>query len=261
MNYVLSGKIASAHPYSLDKTLTVPAAGAEAEATGKAIAKAKEEAQEYTNTHANNQDNPHRVTAKQIGLELVDNTPDLEKPVSAKQAEAIALAKQEGTLAHEAANLAHEAANNAHSTADAALPKSGGTMTGEIAMGDNKITGLGYPENDDDAVSKKYLDDYVGGKVGESASNARKAFTAMLAYNDWAGSSAPYTQTVSIEGILASDMPHVFPVYSAGISSARAEKSAWARVSDAEAEAGGIKFSCFEEKPSTSISIQIEVNR
>jgi hypothetical protein len=43
-------------------------------------------------------------------------------------------------------------------TANAALPKAGGTMSGAIAMGSNKITGLGTPTDTADAVTKAYAD-------------------------------------------------------------------------------------------------------
>ena len=38
------------------------------------------------------------------------------------------------------------------------LPLAGGTMTGAIAMGDSKITGLGTPTTDSDASTKAYVD-------------------------------------------------------------------------------------------------------
>ena len=51
--------------------------------------------------------------------------------------------------------------NNANTSIDAKLPKSGGTMTGAIAMGSNKITGLGTPTADADAATKLYVDNVV----------------------------------------------------------------------------------------------------
>ena len=45
--------------------------------------------------------------------------------------------------------------------ADTKLALSGGTMSGAIAMGTNKITGLGDPTNAQDAVTKYYLDNVV----------------------------------------------------------------------------------------------------
>jgi len=41
------------------------------------------------------------------------------------------------------------------------LPLAGGTMTGPIAMGTNKITGVGDPTNAQDVVTKYYLDNVV----------------------------------------------------------------------------------------------------
>ena len=41
-------------------------------------------------------------------------------------------------------------------------------MTGEINMGDDKITGLGSPTNDTDASTKKYVDDQISARPKES---------------------------------------------------------------------------------------------
>lgn len=128
------------------------------------------------------------------------------------------------------------------------LPKSGGTMSGAIAMGGNKVTGLGTPEANTDAATKGYVD----GK--------RAAYTATLT-TTWIGSAAPYTQTVAVSGILATDMPHIMPAYSSNNATAIAQKEAWSKVSKAEAAAGSITFTCFEEKPTAAIPIQIEVIR
>jgi hypothetical protein len=45
--------------------------------------------------------------------------------------------------------------------ADTKLPLAGGTMTGAIAMGTNKITGAGNPTDAQDVVTKYYLDNVV----------------------------------------------------------------------------------------------------
>lgn len=51
------------------------------------------ESKQYTDTkidnHSNNKNNPHSVTKEQVGLGNVDNTSDMNKPVSNAQREAI----------------------------------------------------------------------------------------------------------------------------------------------------------------------------
>lgn len=84
--------------------------------------------------------------------------------------------------------------------------------------------------------------------------------TATLSASGWS-SSAPYSQTISIAEIAATDAPHIAPVYSDTLATAIAQKEAWECVSRAVTAAGTITFYCFEEKPSASIPIQVEVNR
>lgn len=77
----------------------------------------------------------------------------------------------------------------------------------------------------------------------------------------WTGSSAPYTQDVTVTGITADDEPHIMPNYSTTNATAIAQKEAWAMVCDGTAGANKITFTCFEDKPTTAIPIQIEVMR
>lgn len=140
------------------------------------------------------------------------------------------------------------AAGNAETNAkEASLPRAGGAMTGNIDLGGNALTNVKSPAADADAATKGYVDE------------KRKTFTATVG-TDWIG-SGPYTQTVAIAGILASDMPHVVPVYDADNTTAKAQREAWGCVSRGDAAAGGIQFTCFEDKPETAIPIQIEVMR
>lgn len=84
--------------------------------------------------------------------------------------------------------------------------------------------------------------------------------TATLLASGWS-SSAPYTQTVTVAGVLATDAPHVSPVYSDTLATAITQEEAWGCVSKAVTAAGAITFYCFEDKPTTDIPIQVEVNR
>ena len=173
-----------------------------------------------------------------------------------------------------------------------AIPASGGTMTGELVMGGSKITELGTPEDETDAANKGYVDGVLATALPKSggtmtgninmngkaltgvatptattdAANKyyvdekRQTFTATLG-TTWAGSAAPYTQTVSADGILATDFPHITPVYSTTLATALAQQEAWGMVSYAESVVGGIKFTCLEDKPTVAVPIQIEVMR
>ena len=75
------------------------------------------------------------IDKSDVGLGNVDNTSDADKPVSTATQTAL----------------------------DGKLNLSGGTMSGAIAMGSNKITGLATPTNDADASTKKYVDDQISG--------------------------------------------------------------------------------------------------
>ena len=127
------------------------------------------------------------------------------------------------------------------------LPASGGTMTGNIDLGGNALTNVKSPAAATDAATKGYVDE------------KRKTFTATVG-TGWTG-SGPYTQAVAVSGILASDMPHITPVYSDDNATAIAQKEAWSCVSKAVAANGWINFYCFEDKPETAIPIQVEVIR
>ena len=128
------------------------------------------------------------------------------------------------------------------------LPKAGGSMTGNLGMSGNRVTGLGTPTDSGDATNKEYVD----GK--------RVVFTATIPASGWSG-SAPYTNRVSIGGIIASDMPHITPVYSTTQATAISQREAWGFIAYGVAGSNAITFTALEDKPAVDIPIQIEVNR
>lgn len=103
--------------------------------------------------------------------------------------------------------------------------------------------------------------DKLGGQPPTYYGKAPLHLTATITAASWTGSAAPYTQTVAVTGILATDYPHVAPVYSDTLATAIAQREAWACVGEAVTGAGTITFTCFEDKPTTAIPIQIEVMR
>lgn len=81
---------------------------------------------------------------------------------------AVTAAREASTAANGAATAAGEAQNaarTAQATADKALPKTGGKMSGGIDMNSSKISNVKAPENDMDAVNKKFMTEYVDGKM------------------------------------------------------------------------------------------------
>ena len=132
--------------------------------------------------------------------------------------------------------------------AEDALPRAGGTMTGGVDMGGNQITGLAAPSSPGDAVTKGYVD------------SMRFFGEVVLTAGGWSA-SAPYRQTVSMDGISESDTPHYGVVYSGILRTDMERKEAFTKVDDLDTYDGYMVFTCFEEKPEADIPVQIEVQR
>jgi hypothetical protein len=183
--------------------------------------------------------------------DFIRNKPDipaLQKAAADAQSSANN-AKTAADNAQRTANEAKNAAGNAQTTADNALPKAGGIMEGELAMGGFPITGVGDPSDGLDAANKNYVDStFFSGSVVLSASG-------------WTGNQAPYTQKVDMGGILETDNPHYAIVYSGSLEQMLAQKDAFALVDDLETEDGKLTFTCLEDKPGVDMTVQIEVNR
>jgi hypothetical protein len=95
------------------------------------------------------------------------------------------------------------------------VSKAGDTMTGALAMGTNKITGLGTPTDDYDAATKKYTDDTfvtledLPGQLDDYIPLAQKAEADGVATLDEEG-QVPLSQlgnvTEAIDGLTTSDV-------------------------------------------------------
>lgn len=85
-------------------------------------------------------------------------------------------------------------------------------------------------------------------------------YTATLTTANWSA-SAPYTQTVTVTGVLATDNPVISPVLSSTTATAIAQLEAWGYVGRVTTTANSIIAYCYDTKPTTAIPIQIKVVR
>lgn len=85
-------------------------------------------------------------------------------------------------------------------------------------------------------------------------------YTSTLSSSNWS-STAPYTQTVNVSGILSTDTPIVDVVLSSTTSTAISEMEAWNCVSKIETSNGSITATCLESKPEISLNVQLKVVR
>lgn len=102
-----------------------------------------------------------------VGLGNVDNTSDATKKTNFT-----------GSIAD--GNTGFVTGDAAYDALALKLSLSGGTMTGNIAMGGNSITGLATPTNDGDAATKKFVDDSVAALGAVFTFKGTKATTSQL---------------------------------------------------------------------------------
>ena len=88
---------------------------------------------------------------------------------------------------------------------------------------------------------------------------ATTTYTATLS-TTWSG-SGPYTQTVSISGILASDNPIVDLVPDADVARARLQIESWGFVGKVTTAANSITVTCYDDKPTITLPILLKVVR
>ena len=79
-------------------------------------------------------------------------------------------------------------------------PLAGGTMTGELALGTNKITGLGTPTADADASTKKYVDDQLAALATTPTMSHRSSISFSTGTRTKGQSTNTVTYTVNTPG-------------------------------------------------------------
>lgn len=138
-------------------------------------------------------------------------------------------------------------------TANAAMPQAGGVFTGEVDMNENKIVNVPAPEKDTDAVNKKFVTDQIA--------DAHFFKTVTATASGWTGDAAPYTQTITVEGVTKDDIPHIGLIASDNADTAENEEEAFSYIKKVETGDGTLILTCRDDKPEVDMTILLEVNR
>lgn len=139
-----------------------------------------------------------------------------------------------------------------------ALPIGGGTMEGPINMNGQKLSGLNAPTEATEPATKDYAD-----TIEKNAKDYAKTTTvsATLSASSWVGNSAPYTQSVEVDGLTDNHRASAHPVYPGALAADLVLKEACAAVSYAKHSGSTVTFVCLEDKPETDIPVEVEVYR
>lgn len=118
-------------------------------------------------------------------------------------------------------------------------------------------------------TKEEWVDAVIGNGWIEAVNNlastvATKAtvhyFTGTLLADGWAGTSAPFSQAITVSGILETDKPKVDVVVSSTYATAETEIEAWGYVYRIVTSQNGVTAYA-TEKPEVSLNIQMEVVR
>lgn len=162
------------------------------------------------------------------------------------------------TLNELAAALGNDASFSTTVTTSIAakLPKSGGTMTGDIAMGTNKVTGLGAPTAGNDATTKTYVDTADNLKLNLSGGTMSGAIA--MGTNKITGLGTPTAGTDAttktyVDGILGSATAAATSAAAAATSETNAANSASAASTSASnasasASAAAASYDSFDDR-------------
>ena len=102
-----------------------------------------------------------------------------------------------------------------------------------------------------DTMSQDAITTALSGKASVSTYNIT------LLASGWSGSSAPYTQTVSVSGILSTDKAFADVIFDVVPQTALDQSRQWAFVSQMTTSNGSITAKCLEYKPEINLPISV----
>lgn len=75
----------------------------------------------------------------------------------------------------------------------------------------------------------------------------------------WTGTEAPYTKTITVQGIAGTDIVNMYPIWSTNLETRTQEKEEYSKISMITSNENSIELTCDEDKPSIALNVRIEV--
>ena len=75
----------------------------------------------------------------------------------------------------------------------------------------------------------------------------------------WTGDEAPYTKTITVQGILATDIVNLYPIWSADLETRQTEKEEYSKISMITSSDNAIELTCDDDKPNINLNARVEV--
>ena len=94
--------------------------------------------------------------------------------------------------------------------------------------------------------------------INSTKSNNKKVYNITMDTN-WTGETAPYTKTIAVQGMLATDIANLEPIWSTILATRQTEKEEYNKISMVTSAENSITLTCDEDKPTTSLNARIEV--
>ena len=146
---------------------------------------------------------------------------------------------------------------DAENVVDIEVSELGGATAEQGAKADSALQGVKVNGTLLEPDSQNIVDVIVSGGGGSSS----VTYTAEIGTNWVAAETGEYTQTVVVNGILATDNPIVDVVLDSSKTVALQQLEAWSYISKIETADGSITVTCLEEAPTVAIPIQLKVVR
>ena len=144
---------------------------------------------------------------------------------------------------------------DAENVVDIEVSELGGATAEQGAKADSALQGVKVNGTLLEPDSQNIVDVIVSGGGGSSS----VTYTAEIGTNWVAAETGEYTQTVVVNGILATDNPIVDVVLDTAKNTALSQLEAWSLISKIETSNGSITVTCLEEAPTIAIPIQLKV--